>query len=270
MMTTQRSLFRWLASCALTGTITLMPAWAADTATEKVATSKTTPVVEPMADRVLRAATDFLKNARGFTVETNVSYDELLGTGIMVQYSRHGTVTVRRPDRIYAEVTDDLSERRLWFDGKTATVYNPARNLYAQAKVPGDIDEFVDTLHDEYSVAAPFADILVNDPYANFTEGLYAGYYAGLNLVNRERAHHLVFTNEAVDFQLWIAEEGKPLIKRAVITFRNQEGSPQWMADFLSWDFDVKTPDSTFTFTPPDGAEQIEFLSRISTGGTQQ
>jgi hypothetical protein len=248
----------------------LTTAWAADTVAGKAATPETMPVVEPMADRVLRAATDFLKNARGFTVETNISYDELLGTGIMVQYSRHGTVTVRRPDRIYAEVTDDLSQRRLWFDGKTATVYKPARNLYAQAQVPGSIDEFVDTLHDKYDIAAPLADILVNDPYANFTEGLYAGYYAGLNLVNRERAHHLVFTNEAVDFQLWVAEEGKPVLRRAVITLKNQEGSPQWMADFLSWDFDAKTPDSSFTFTPPEGAEQIEFLSRTSAGGAQQ
>ena len=152
MITTRRNLSGWLASCALTATIVVMPAWASDTPAGKTAAPKTTPVVEPMADRVLRAATDLLKNARGFTVETNVAYDELLGNGIMVQYSRHGTVTVRRPDRIYAEVTDDLSERRLWFDGKTATVYKPARNLYAQAKVPGSIDEFVDTLHNEYGI----------------------------------------------------------------------------------------------------------------------
>ena len=270
MMTTQRILFGWLSIWLLTGAIAITPAWAADAAAEQAATSKTTPVVEPMADRVLRAATDLLKNAKGFTVETNVSYDELLGTGIMVQYSRHGRVTVRRPNRIYAEVTDDLSERRLWFNGNTATVYKPARNLYAQTKVPGGIDEFVDTLHDEYGIAMPLADILVNDPYANFKQGLYAGYYAGLNLVNRERAHHLVFTNEAVDFQLWVAEQGKPVLRRAVITYRNQEGSPQWVADFLSWDFDANTPDSTFMFTPPEGAEQIEFLSRASAGGARQ
>ena len=270
MMKTRRNLFGWLAFCALTGATVLTPAWAGETTAEKAATPKTTPVVEPMADRVLRAATDLLKNARGFTVETNVSYDELLGTGIMVQYSRHSTVTVRRPDSIYAEITDDLSERQLWFDGKTATVYRPANNLYVQAEISGSIDEFVDTLHDKYGIAAPLADILVNDPYANFTEGLYAGYYAGLNLVNRERTHHLVFTNDSVDFQLWVAEKGKPVLRRAVITFKNQEGSPQWMADFLSWDFDAKTPDGTFTFTRPDGAEQIEFLSRTSTGGAQQ
>lgn len=100
-------------SCALAGAIAPTPAWADDTAAEEATTPKTRPVIEPMADRVLRAATDLLKNARGFTVETNVSYDELLRTGIMVQYSRHGTVNVRRPDRIYAEVTDDLSERRI-------------------------------------------------------------------------------------------------------------------------------------------------------------
>mgnify|MGYP001545276429 FL=1 len=270
MMTTRRISFGWLASWVLTGAIALTPAWAADTAAENAAMSKTTPVVERMADRVLRAATDLLKNAKGFTIETNVSYDELLESGIMVQYSRYSTVTVRRPDRIYAEVTDDLSEFRLWFDGKTATVYKPASNLYAQTKVTGSIDQFIDTLHDEYGVVAPIADILVNDPYANFTEGLYAGYYAGLNLVNRERAHHLVFTNEAVDFQLWVAEEGRPVLKRAVITFKNQKGSPQWMADFLSWDFDTNAPDSNFIFNPPDGAEQIEFLSRASTGGAQQ
>ena len=271
MIRTQRALFGLLATCALSGAVAQAPVWAADTpAASPQAEATPAPAVERMADRVLRAATDLLKNAQGFKVTTNVAYDEVLRSGLTVQYSRYGTVTIQRPDRIFAQVTDDLGERQLWFDGKTMTVYKPDRKLYAKANVSGSIDDAIDTLHDEYGLAVPFADILVNDPYANFTEGLYAGFYAGLNLVNRERAHHLVFTNDAVDFQLWVAEQGKPVLKRVVITFKNQEGSPQWAADFLSWEFDVPTPDSTFQFTPPAGAEQIEFLSRASTGGDQQ
>jgi hypothetical protein len=271
MMRTQQTLFGILVACALSCAALLTPVRAADMpAASPQAVAAPIPAVERMADRVLREATDLLKNAQGFKITTNVIFDEVLRSGLTVQYSRYSSVTVQRPDRIFAQVTDDLGERQLWFDGSTMTVFRPDRMLYAKANVTGSIDDAIDTLHDKYGLAVPFADILVNDPYANFTEGLYAGFYAGLNLVNRERAHHLVFTNDAVDFQLWVAEKGKPVLKRVVITFKNQEGSPQWAADFLSWDFDIPTPDHTFQFTPPAGAEQIEFLSRASTGEDQQ
>ena len=271
MMRTQQTLFGILVACALSCAAALTPVRAAGTSAADPQAGSTLPTaVERMADRVLRSATDLLKNAKGFSVATNISYDEVLLSGLTVQYSRYGSVTVRRPDRIFAEVTDDLGERQLWFDGKSITVYKPDRKLYAKADVIGSIDDAIDTLHDKYGLAVPFADILLNDPYANLAEGLYAGFYAGLNLVNRERAHHLVFSNDAVDFQLWVAEEGKPVLKRVVITFKNQEGSPQWVGDFLSWDFDVETTDDIFEFTPPAGAERIEFLSRVPATRDQQ
>ena len=253
MIRAQRILFGMLVACTLSCAAAMTPVRAADM-----------PVtVERMADRVLRSATDLLKNAKSFRVTTNVSYDEVLLSGLTVQYSRYGSVTVRRPDRIFAQVTDDLGERQLWFDGKSITMYKPDRKVYARADVTGSIDDAVDTLHDKYGLAVPLADILLNDPYANLAEGVYAGFYAGLNLVNRERAHHLVFSNDAVDFQLWVAEKGNPVLKRVVITFKNQEGSPQWVSDFESWDFDVQTTDDIFDFTPPEGAEEIEFLPRV-------
>lgn len=271
MKRTRWSFIGMLVFCVLPVTAALTPVRAADMpAAVPPAGAASPPAVERMAERVLRSATDLLKNAKGFRVTTNVAYDEVLSSGITVQYSRHGAVTIRRPDRIFAEVTDDLGERQLWFDGTGISVYNPERNLYANADVAGSIDDAVDTLHDEYGLAVPLADILVNDPYTNLTEGLYAGFYAGLNLVNRERAHHLVFSNDAVDFQLWVAAQGRPVLKRAVITFKHQEGSPQWVADFLSWDFDVPTPDDSFEFTPPANAERIEFLSRAPATGGQQ
>ena len=45
-------------------------------------------------------------------------------------------VTVHRPNRVFAEVTGDDGSSKLFFDGKTATIYSAAQNKYASIAVP--------------------------------------------------------------------------------------------------------------------------------------
>ena len=45
-------------------------------------------------------------------------------------------VTVHRPNRVMAEVSGDDGSSKLFFDGKTATVYSAAQNKYASIAVP--------------------------------------------------------------------------------------------------------------------------------------
>jgi hypothetical protein len=70
-------------------------------------------------------------------------------------------------------------------------------------------------------------------------------------------AHHLVGRTGTVDFQLWIADGNQPLPVRAVLTYRNDPGQPQFRAEFSDWNLATEPTDSTFTFVPPTGANKM-------------
>ena len=66
-----------------------------------------------------------------------------------------------------------------------------------------------------------------------------------------------------VDVQLWVDQGAIPLLRRVVITYRNDPGQPQFRADFLDWNLRPETVDADFTLTPPAGAEEILFLAPV-------
>jgi hypothetical protein len=45
-------------------------------------------------------------------------------------------ITVRRPNKLFAEVTGDDGSSKLAFDGKTAVIYSATHNKYASIPVP--------------------------------------------------------------------------------------------------------------------------------------
>jgi hypothetical protein len=77
-------------------------------------------------------------------------------------------------------------------------------------------------------------------------------------------AHHIVGKTATVDFQLWIAEGDRPLPLRAVLTYKDTPGQPQFRAQFSDWNLDIKPPDSLFTFTPPAGVNKIPFAATLA------
>jgi hypothetical protein len=52
----------------------------------------------------------------------------------------------------------------------------------------------------------------------------------------------------------------QPVPRKIVVTHKELSGSPQWIAYLRDWNFSPRLPDELFVFTPPQGAEKIEFL----------
>ena len=52
------------------------------------------------------------------------------------------------------------------------------------------------------------------------------------------------------------------MLPKIVITYRNEDTGPQYTAIFSDWVLDQPIADSTFTFTPPEGAGKINVLPR--------
>ena len=51
--------------------------------------------------------------------------------------------------------------------------------------------------------------------------------------------------------------------RKFVITYKDEEGEPQYTARFTRWDFEPRFADSYFRFHPPANADQIEILEVV-------
>jgi hypothetical protein len=87
--------------------------------------------------------------------------------------------------------------------------------------------------------------------------------YVERTLIHGTPAHHLAGRTETVDYQVWIGEGAQPLPVRAVLTYKNAEGQPEFRAQFSDWNLSPEVRDAQFAFTPPEGAQKIAFLAQL-------
>lgn len=215
--------------------------------------------IDPRVDRVLHGMSDFLRSVAEYSFRAEVEYDSVLNTGQKIQYGGTSNVFVRRPDRVRAEYRGDERSTTSVFDGTTITILDRERELYAQADIPGTIDEAVDRVFEYYGFSVPIADFVYADPYQVLTEYVETGEWIGLHTIDGAPCHHLAFTQQTIDWQIWIEDGPQPVPRKLVITYKDEPAAPQYTAR-LTWNLQPRFSESWFVFEPPIGADRIEFL----------
>ncbi len=152
----------------------------------------------------------------------------------------------------------DLNLRASWYDGKTLTVLDKARNVYLSVEAPGTIDAVLDKVADEYGVVIPLTDLLYADPYAVLSEGVLYGEYLGLHQAAGVLCHHLAFSQASIDWQVWIEAGDQPLPRKLVITYVDEPGQPQYAAVIRRITLDPQFPEGLFQFEAPEGATRLD------------
>jgi hypothetical protein len=242
----------FFSACALAGLWTLS-ARAAD-----VKPTDAKPVIDPSADKVLKRMGDYLAQAPFFSVNAEVWQDIQLGSGQQIQAGRTIDLQVRRPDRFHAEVHSTRRNRGLFYDGKSITLFNRVQNFYGSVPAPATLDQALDTASEHFGIAMPLEDLVVSDPYQSAMQKIVSGRDIGPVTVLGIPCEHLAFSLGTVDWQIWIEDGAKPVPRKIVITYKDEEGTPEYTAIFSNWDFQTKLPDFLFTFEPPAGASKID------------
>ena len=236
----------------------------ATTASAQEATSPDmAPAVESRADRVLRAMSEFLAGAKEYTFHADVTYDAVVDETQMIQYGGSAEVAVRRPGQLRAVYRGDERRSSVVIDGRTATIHDQERNLYSVTEVPDGregLDAAVDHLFDTYGFSVPIADFVYADPYAALIGFVDSGFYVGLHAVDGTPCHHLAFSQDSIDWQIWIEDAPRPVPRKLVITYRDEPGAPQYTARMSRWDLQARLSSHYFDFEPPIGADEIEFM----------
>ncbi len=224
-------------------------------------TSGNVPKISDQADRLLREMSAYLSAATAFTFHADVTYDNVVDDSQMSQYGGTAEVAVRRPDRLRAEYRGDERRSSVVFDGRTATIHDLAMNVYSVTEVPEGLDAAIDHVFDEYGFTVPIADFVYADPYDALTGFVDSGFWVGLSLVDGTRCHHLAFSQETIDWQIWIEDGPRPVPRKLVITYKDEPGAPQYTARLSRWDLQPRLSNHYFEFHPPIGADEIEFMA---------
>lgn len=227
------------------------------------AAAKEAPNIDPRAEHVLRAACDFLARAPQFSLTAEIWREHVADTGQKLEFSRSVTMQIKRPNRLHVEIVAPFSDRRFWYDGKSLTVLDSKRNFYSTVSVPSTIDSMLDTAQDDFGIDLPLIDVTVSDPYANATAKVERGAYLTIAPVLGVPCHHLAFTQANIDWQIWIEDGPQPVIRKFVITHKQQDGAPEFTALITKWDFTQPIADSTFQFFPPPNATRVEMRKSI-------
>jgi hypothetical protein len=91
------------------------------------------------------------------------------------------------------------------------------------------------------------------------TDGVTSGFYVGLHEVRGVKCHHLAFTRDDIDLQVWVEDSRSPLPRKLIITEKWVSGSPQFTALLSDWNLSPQLKKNLFTFMAPDKAQKIEF-----------
>lgn len=213
---------------------------------------------------ILNRMADTLAQAKGFTVTIRSNYDAVQDDGQKIEFGERRTVTLSRPDALKVESEDSAGKKTIvTYDGKAITVYTPADNVYGQVEKAGSVDDAVHYLVQDLQIRLPLALLLVTTLPDELDDRLVALEYVERDVLTPVPTDHLAAQTEDVDFQVWIPVEGPALPQRITITYKNDDGEPQFRADLTDWALNPDVPAARLAFRPPDGAERIPFLARV-------
>lgn len=249
------------------------PARAAEQNQGSQVTGDQAQAIDPEALAILKKATDYLTGLTQFRLKGFRDTDVVQESGQKLQFTSLFDVYLRRPDRMFASRTDDDGiTRRLWYDGKTASMYDEGEKVYGQIQVPDTIDEMLDYLETVLESPPPLTDLLYND-LSHLAERALSGIYLGISFVDNSACDQLAFRGKSVDWQMWVDRGEKPLIRKIVITYKELPGEPQLSARLEEWNVVSQFSDTLFQFSIPEGARRIPIVGskrRDSTAGGAQ
>jgi hypothetical protein len=223
--------------------------------------NSTPPAVAPQADQALKNLGAYLRSAQQFTFHADITFDHVIPSGQKVQFSAAEDVALKRPGGLRVDWSGDLGDRVFWYDGTSATIYDPSTPFYASEAVPSDIDSMLDTVLTKLGFSPPLVDFLYSDAYRSLRQNVQYGFDLAETDVNGRTCRSFAFVEKDIDWQIWI-ENGPQLTPcKLVITYKTERAQPQFSAVFTDWDFAPRIADAVFVPELPPGSEKVPFAT---------
>ncbi|MGE3872523.1 MAG: DUF2092 domain-containing protein [Parvibaculaceae bacterium] len=213
---------------------------------------------EAQAKQLFKAMSDYMASQQKISFDLDTNFEITTKDDQKIAFASSGTVTLSRPDRIRATRVGGFANVELVFDGKTVSLLGKDANLYAQAEIPGTIDNLVDVMRDKYHRPLSGADLLMSDIFGELMPLATEVRDVGSGVIRGVECDHLAFRTKEVDWQIWIAQGDQPYPCRYVVTTKDVKGWPQYTLDIRDWKTGAEVAADDFAFKPPSGAQKLK------------
>ena len=221
---------------------------------------------EARARATLRRATKVLEDAKALRVSFEASHDIRQDSGLMLEFGETRALELRRPDRLKVEVVRrDGARGEFYFDGKKGFLHHPDDKLFSSSEMGRDTDAVLKYLEEEIRSPIPIAFLIRSDVSQYIEQRIESALWVGEERVDGTVCEYVAVRTPVVDVQFWISKTEPPLFRRIILTYVEEDGSPQYRAESLEWELEPELPDELFRFEPPAGSEQAPF---VRTGGS--
>lgn len=251
-----KSKWHWVhAGCTALALATVPVAAQEPAPPDKNTAAQSAQVVSDEARAVLDRMTRYLRGLQTFSIETQASRDEVVALGYKLQNNERSVIVVQRPNKLRADISGDIRNRTIVYDGTQLTMFSPDDAVFARTDAPNTLADLIGVLLD-IGVEMPLIDVLYQATAGTLTGDVRGGILVGESMINGVATDHLAFRQANVDWQLWVEQGARPLPRKILITTRYEVGDPQYQA-ILHWNLKPRIHKSTFEFAPPKGVTEI-------------
>jgi hypothetical protein len=181
-------------------------------------------------------------------------------SGVKVEFGSSRKVVVARPDRLRMDgERRDGVRNSIIFSGEKIYASVPEQKVYASADQPGDLDDAIAFATSELRLKTPMSGLVLMNFFDDAMQNLNRAYYLGVTRLAGEDCDHLLLSNDFTDFQLWITRTPEPVLRRVVITYREEPGQPQFRAHFMDWNLSPEIAAGELNFEPADDVTRVRF-----------
>jgi hypothetical protein len=195
------------------------------------------PAVDPKALEIIKEMSDRLSSARRLSFRARAVYDVPGKDKTPIYYATVSDVFFARPNMLRVMTVADGPMSELAYDGKEIAVFSPKENTLASGPAPDTIEGAIRHV-EEGGIDLPFADVLLNDSYKNFSEGLTSAFVIGQSVaVGATRTDIVSISSPDAHAQLWIGARDR-LPRQIWVTYTKAPGSPRHVVEFFGWRLD--------------------------------
>jgi hypothetical protein len=230
-------------------------------ATVLLLTAAASPASADDSAKILKTMTDYLGSQKTLSASFDSDIEIITPELQKIQFASSGPVKLNRPDKLRVRRTGGYADVELVYDGKTISLSGNNAKLYAQADLPGTVDQMIEAVQARSGVGMPGTDLLLSNSYDQMMASATEGEHIGQGVVDGVECEHLAFRGPETDWQIWIETGARPVPHKYVITSKTLAGAPQYTLRIKDWKTDAVADTDTFVFKAPAGASKVDLDS---------
>jgi hypothetical protein len=212
---------------------------------------------------IVTAAGQHVAAAQTMTITTHEEGERVRRSGHKEPVSIDQVVEVRRPDRLHIKASGGR-DLEVFYDGRQITLMTHKDKVYGVVPASGSLLEVIPGVIDRFDIPFPLGDVIAFTSAERLVNEETTGGWVAEETLNGKRVDKVAWQHPNVDWTIWVAKDGPPLVRRMEITYKGRRGSPRRVYELREATFGGEIPDATFAAKVPEDYEGIPVIARAS------